>query len=188
MNRNKIYLAIGLIIIIMSGLGCVDNTLSDKERTSVPDPMMTITDTRKNLRGEDDTYRIKITNVSKIDQLDTFEMRGNIPVPKRYNPISPDHILLEVRVELFENMTKIRSTDIIKEEIWNSSLIDSDGNIYSRSNMLDIYMIPIDYDGNYSVSDITVYFSVPKNSTDFKFQYRNSSLIDIWHDYLADNK
>lgn len=72
MNRNKIYLVIGLII-IMSGLGCTDSTLSDKERTSVSDPMMTIIDTRKSLHGEDDTYRVKIINVSKIDHLDTFE-------------------------------------------------------------------------------------------------------------------
>lgn len=189
MNLNKICLVIVSIIIIMSGLGCTDNALSDKERTSVPDPMMTITDVRKSLRGEDDTYRIKIINVSKIDHLDMLELRGNMPISKRLYPLSPDHILLAVQVQFFEkNMTKVSSIDIYKEEISNSSLIDSDGNIYSKSNILDIYLISIDYNGSYFGSSVTTYFSVPKYSTGFKFQYRNSSLIDIWHDYLADNK
>jgi len=76
-------------------------------------------------------------------------------------------------------MTKISSKDIYEGEILNSSLIDSEGNIYSKSNLLSIYKISIDYDGNYFGSGITAYFSVPKNSTGFKFQYRNSSLIDI---------
>lgn len=179
-NHSKIYLVVGLIIIIMFGLGCIENTLSNKERNSMPDPMMTIAHTQKSLRGEDDMYRAKIINMSKVDYLDTIEMRGNIPMSKRLYPISHDHILLGIQVEFFENMNKINSTDILKEEILNSSLIDDAGNIYSKSNMLDTYVFSIDYNNSvYSVSSMTVYFSVPKNGTNFKFQYRNSSLIDI---------